>query len=187
MHSYLDTSESEISKLKLELMESSTKSSISNHSIKDYQQLKIEELANSLEENIRNSLRIELGWKEDRRHFFYKKVEPFKIFKTHYIKNNEKQTVVLGSEKYILDHYYDTSFSIYNEQKEFNLKKSQHGVIMKETLFPVIVSLAIEIEMDGFYKINFFDISLFDENEVKIIFNNVKKMNKIHLNMLLLK
>ena len=74
MHSYLDTSKSEISILKLELMESSIKSSISNHSIKDYQQFKIEELANSFEENIRNSIRIELGWKEERRHFFYRKL-----------------------------------------------------------------------------------------------------------------
>ena len=74
MHSYLDTSKSEISKLKLELMESLTKSSISNHSIEDYQQLKIEELANSLEENIRNLLRIELRWKEEKDTFFIEKL-----------------------------------------------------------------------------------------------------------------
>ena len=90
-----------------------------------------------------------------KRHFFYRKVMPFKIFKTHCIKNNEKQSVVLGSEEYILEHNYDTSFSIHNEQKEFNLKKSQHGVIMIEPLFPVIVSLAFEIEMDGFYNLIF--------------------------------
>ena len=46
-------------------------------------------------------------------------------------------------------------FSIYNEKKEFNLKKSQHGIIMIEPLFPVIESFPIEIEMDGFYKLIF--------------------------------
>lgn len=178
MRAYLDTSENEIKKLKLGLMEPTNKFSISNQSFKDYQQLRKAEDADTFEENIRNSLRIELGWKEERRHFFYRKVEPFKTFEKYCIKNNEILSLVLDSEEYTLQHNFDTSFSMYNSEKSFNLKKSKDGFIRLGPSFPVLVSLPIEIEMDGFFKINSFDISLFDENEVRIIYNNVKKIEQ---------
>ena len=173
MNLYFNNSEQEIKKLKEDLMTSSTKSEISNQSLKEYKQLKNDDLGLIFEENIRNSLSVELGWKEENREFSYRKIEKFNLFEPHFIKTNEKKSLFFDSREFICQHNDDTSFFCYDKEKMAKIDKNKEGVIRVENSFPIIVSPPIKIEMDGFYCIDFFDALLFDTKEVKIIYKNV--------------
>ena len=132
------------------------------------------------EENIRKSLEFNLNWEEGeiKRSFFYRKIS-FKNYKKKYIIcPNIKRTLETKEGDYILifnetnkscEIYKKSTKELLDSVKE-NKKIKDIQVIDKS----LRIGIPIEFEIDGLYKINHFDLSLF-KNEIDIIYNNIKE------------
>ncbi len=171
-NNYFCNSESEIIKLKSELMTSENNSVVSFSS--EYYKNRNSEIGKIFEENIKNTLKFEFGWEKGDvgQHFYYRIV---KLNGNEYILMRDgKLALTINGKKYFL---LSNSDIITLKRGKKILKKYDNKNITKIT--PIISRKKLvfqketEIETDGYFHIQNFDFSRFND-DFSILYNNIE-------------
>ena len=141
-----------------------------------------DERGNNLEENIRKTLEHELGWKTSNipRDFYYRQVT---INDKNYIISKYKYISFTANEQIFFIKFNDNNCSseIYkNDLKRVNqkIKDNPNAKYIQIGHCKLIFWPKNKIEIDGIYKINGFDFSLFPNDEFNIIYRNINDNEK---------
>jgi uncharacterized protein YoxC len=134
------------------------------------------------EDNIRKTLEYAFGWKPSKipRNFFYREII---INRSSYILKEAKKLLLEGNEEdylFMLNEKYDCEiFRKSNEKLYQKIKaKSEEKINIGE--INIYIKPKSEIEIDGLYKVNCFDLNQFDQEEVNIIYNNCINIEEIN-------
>jgi hypothetical protein len=179
-------SSGEILTLKKNLMEhshSSSQSNISPKSLSDaIRQIKNEEKGLIFEKNLRNLLQTQLQWKigEIPRKFNYREIEigeKIKIFTA-----GKSEEITIGTDIYKFSMLLNESIEIKNidgKEKTFCAPKKDklRLIYSKKMSVRIIISEIKNIEIDGSFQINNFDLNSFDPNEVVVLYKGIKNIN----------
>ena len=132
------------------------------------------------EENIRKSLEINLNWEEDKikRSFFYREISIKSHKEKYIICPNIKQTLETKEGVCILKfNEINKSCEIYKKYTKellYTIKENNNIKDVRVIDKNLRIGIPTEFEIDGLYKINHFDLSLF-QGEIDIIYNNIKE------------
>ena len=186
MEEYIYYNSEEIITLKKNLMEHSHSSSQSNcypKSLSDaIRQIKNEEIELIFEKNLRNLLQTQLQWKigEIPRKFNYREIEIGEIIKI--FTAGKSEDITIGADIYKFSMLQNESIEIKNIDENENTftvpKKEQMRLkFSKKINVRIFISEIKNIEIDGSFQINNFDLNSFDPNEVVVLYKGIKNIN----------
>ena len=190
----------QINKLKKELMPKNKKpGNYSSFSSSEYYKMKNKEVGVHFEENIRNILMLNYGWKskEIKRKLLYCYIKYDSA--SHLITNLDVTKLIISKTKVTFKINENKSLDIIigkNIMKIKNQKETKKIILGKE----IIITERKDMENDGWFILNNFDINKFDKNEICEIYKNIEphdiekakqvviesKLNKNKVNELLL-
>ena len=134
------------------------------------------------EDNIRKTLEYAFGWKPSKipRNFFYREII---INRSSYILKEAKKLLLEGNEEdylFLLYEKYDCEIFIKSNEKLYQKIKAKNNAEVNLGEINVHIKPKSEIEIDGLYKVNCFDLNQFDQEEVNIIYNNCNNIEEIN-------
>ena len=189
-----------MNKLKEDLMPKNKKPyTYSSISSSEYDKMKNKEVGLYFEENIRNILMLNYGWKNKQinRKLLYCYI---KCDNDSYLITNINETkLTISNKKVTFKINENKSLDIINDNKVIKIKNQEETkttIVGKE----FIITERKDMENDGFFELNNFDTNIFDKNEICEIYKNIKpddikkakqaiiesKLNKNKVNELLL-
>lgn len=186
MEEYIYYNSEEIITLKKNLMEHSHSSSQSNcypKSLSDaIRQIKNEEIELIFEKNLRNLLQTQLQWKigEIPRKFNYREIEIGEIIKI--FTAGKSEDITIGADIYKFSMLQNESIEIKNidgNENTFTVPKKEQMRLKfsKKINVRIFISEIKNIEIDGSFQINNFDLNSFDPNEVVVLYKGIKNIN----------
>lgn len=134
------------------------------------------------EDNIRKTLEYAFGWKPSKipRKFFYREII---INESSYILKEAKKLLLEGNEEdylFMLNEKYDCEIFRKSNEKLYQKIKAKSKAKINIGEINIYIKPKSEIEIDGLYKVNCFDLNQFDQEEVKIIYNNCNNIEEIN-------
>ena len=186
MEEYIYYNSGEILTLKKNRMEYSHYSSQSNWNPKSLSdmipQIKNEEIGLLFEKNLRNILQTQLKWKigEIPRKFNYREIQIGEIIKI--FTAGKSEDITIGTDIYKFSMLQNESIEVKNidgNEKTFTVQKKDPMRLKysKKINVSIIISEIKNIEIEGSFHINNFDLNSFDPNEVAVLYKGIKNIN----------
>ena len=172
MNNYL--SQKQINKLKEDLMNKKKKfDNYSNNSSSEYYKMKNKDVGLNFEDNIRNILIFNYGWKKNEinRKLIYCYIKYNNV--SHIVTNIAKKKLIISKEKVIFKINKDKSLDIITGHLEKIKSQKETKKTIKDQ--EVIITGRKDIEIDGWFEINGFDINILDKNEICVIYKNLQE------------
>ena len=164
----------QITKLKEGLMNKKHKhDKNSNFSSSEYYKMKNNDVGIYFEENIRNILMVNYGWKKKKINrkilYCYIKYDD----ESHIITDIKKTKLNISKKEVIFNINKDKSLDIIIDKisEKIKTQKETKKIIGEKEC---TITERKDMENDGWFELNNFDINSFDKNEVKVIYKNIQ-------------